>query len=77
MWRPETKGEKAARENPPPVHIQPVVQAPTVHTRNMDLGCFDECLKVVEYAAYVIFCCGCCTSYTEYHGGINFDDPGA
>ena len=64
MFRPETRGEKRARENPKVVDQQ-FGKKPEVQVINEGGGgCFDDFIKVVQY---VVCCCGCCTSYDEYH----------
>ena len=67
MWRPETRGEKAARENPQVAKPQPQFgQKPKVEVLSDEgSGCIDDFIKIVQY---VVCCCGCCTSYDEFHG---------
>ena len=76
MWRPETKAEKNAREHPAS-NVAPVQAAPAINpddARQALQGscwgsffyCLDGCFKGVEYAMYVVCCCGCGTSYDEY-----------
>jgi len=78
MWRPETTREKEAREHPKSV-IEPIGSKSGVQHNQAqndqalrDAGCgwCDDLLKIVQY---VVCCCGCCSSYDEYHGTQDFD----
>ena len=73
MWRPETRGEKAARENPqvaklvdpPPVQVHDQA-ANDQALRDGGAGCFVDCVNGIQYVLYVICCCGCSTSYEDF-----------
>ena len=52
MFRPETRGEKRARENPKVVDQQ-FGKKPEVQVINEGGGCFDDFIKVVQY----VVCC--------------------
>lgn len=78
MWRPETKGEKAARENPAPNRIpdnRPIPPSMTPEegreglkgtSMGSCLDTIDSCCLPIKYIMYVICCCGCDTSYADY-----------
>ena len=71
MWRPETNAEKNERENPKPKDSSKPKQEPTIIPDHSGeggvVGCFASFAKGLEYAMFVMCCCGCGTSYDEYN----------
>lgn len=75
MWRPETNADRAANErraNPQPAPVNN-------NTANIDVTLpswqdSDYLFKCLYGVTYILTCCGCCSSITDYADFVRGED---
>lgn len=82
MYRQETHREKEAREAPkvkPQVQIGQeklqLVEPVKFEKGSCEEGFFKGLASCCNVIGYLVTCCGCCKSWDEYNGHVDYNDP--
>lgn len=82
MYRQETHKEKEAREAPKvKTQVQIGQQKPQVvepikfEPGSCEEGFFKGLASCCNVIGYLVSCCGCCKSWDDYNGHVDYNDP--